>query len=155
MTSRPSTAAPILAVLAIVLLAEGCSFEPPLIHDREAWPRELENLIAASKLDASEVGKVEVVINGGDGWSCRLPRTDKSVALVTDRWLPISESEVADDARYYLNQYGPRRWRAFTVEPAARLYVHPQFNPQEDGNGTAYVGAVSKDWVVVFFYFNF
>lgn len=144
-----------MAWLAISFRA---SLEPKLIVSRTDWPRELEELVSSSDLNSEDIGTIEVVrVGWGDGWYCRMRKSPRTVALVMDRWVWAKESPEAELAIEEFASRTPIRWKTRRQPPLSDFYIHPKFNMQEDGNGTAFVGLIDeeRDSVFIWFYFNF
>ena len=151
----PVAAVAIPCVLGILIDLQKAN-SPKVIVNRKEWPTELEELVAKSNLSAEEIASIEVVRVGmGDGWCCRLRQTPATSALVTSRWIPIEKSPVGESAKERFFGYLPNPWRK--PAPQGRFYIHPDYNTQEEGNGTAYVGLIDDGgkYVYVWFYFNF
>jgi hypothetical protein len=93
----------------------------------------------------------------GDGWFCRMERTPGTTSLVKDRWIPIHKSQAAAQAKQGFYNYFPQNWDRYPERLTGRFYVHPQFNMEEDGNGTAHVGLIDDEQnrVYLWLYFNF
>jgi hypothetical protein len=140
----------------LVVAAMGCQPRAEVL-DRTEWPSHLVKFIASSNLSAKESDHIEAVLtNGfGDGWFLRMPRSENAERLVTQQWIPIEESEVGDSAAQGFWQRMPKAWKPQRGDQASKMYIHPRYNPQEDGNGTAFVGLIDDDYVYVWFYFNF
>lgn len=129
---------------------------PQMIVNRKDWPPELEELVAKSNLPPADIASIEVVrVGWGDGWFCRLRQSPGTTALVTSRWIPIEKSPVGESAKKRFLHYLPNPWRK--PPPRGRFYIHPDYNTQEEGNGTAYIGLIDEGgkYVFVWFYFNF
>jgi hypothetical protein len=151
----PVAAVAIPCVLGIVIQLQTATLTKVIV-DRKEWPSELEELVAKSKLSPEDIASIEVVrVGWGDGWFCRLRQTPGTTALVTSRWIPIEKSPVGEPAKERFSSYLPNPWRK--PAPQGRFYIHPDYNTQEEGNGTAYVGLVDDGgkYVFVWFYFNF
>ncbi|MFN0021696.1 MAG: hypothetical protein ACKVP0_25895 [Pirellulaceae bacterium] len=151
----PVAAVTIPCVLGILLQFQQVN-SPKVIVDRKEWPPELEELVAKSNLSPADIASLEVVREGmWDGWFCRMRQSPSTATLITSRWIPMEKSPVGKSAKERFFDRLPSPWRK--PAPQGRFYIHPDYNTQEEGNGTAYVGLIDDEgkYVFVWFYFNF
>lgn len=147
-----------LGLLALALLlvdAVGCRPRVELT-DRSEWTDSLKDFVESSDLPANEVDAIEAVLVGyGDGWFLRMPRTKNTEKMVTEKWVAVEESPLGASAQEAFWQNIPKAWKQQRGDQAGKIYIHPRYNGDEDGNGTAFMGLIDDDYVYVWFYFNF
>lgn len=83
--------------------------------------------------------------------------TPNTIEFIHDRWVPIAESPSAVRNLGLFWNAMPGKWQPFRESPDFEFVAHPDFNLDEDGNGTAYIAAHDKDRDLVFikFFYNF
>ena len=145
----------LFAGLKFLIRIRDRSIRRRIITDRNLWPAELKSIVDESDLTSVDIASIEVYDYGIDGWFCRMIATPRSEALINRLWVPIARCRSPMQAAQCFWRYMPGIWKTSTSSQNINLFAHKDFNMDEDGNGTAYVGMHDKDRDLVFIWYHF